>query len=74
MKHLICTSLGHQLALSKQVTKHVVEYKCKRCNNEFTINGDGNLTQLNDKAKEINKTLEILYKKKLKRKQALLSH
>ncbi|HLT54191.1 MAG TPA: hypothetical protein VKZ97_09880 [Flavobacteriaceae bacterium] len=71
MKHLICSSFGHQLLVSKQVTKHVVEYRCKRCNEQFTLNGNGHIVELTEKSKDINRTLETLYKKKVNRKRAL---
>lgn len=69
MKNVLCSTFGHQLISSKKITKHILEYKCKRCHSEFTINGKGQIVDLTPKYKEINNTLEKIYLKKLKKHQ-----
>lgn len=58
---LYCNLFGHDFKVSKKVTSHVNEYTCKHCKRELTTNGNGNLTELTPKYKEINETLERIY-------------
>lgn len=71
MKNIICSTFGHELVVSKFVTKHISEYKCKRCKSEFTLNGKGEIVKHTEKHKEINRVLERMYKTKLKKHQEL---
>lgn len=73
MKNIYCSIFGHQLVVSKRVTNHVNEYKCKNCNFQMTTDGRGKLTPLTPKYKEINSVLERIHtKRKLKRGQNLI--
>ena len=54
MKNVYCSLFGHDYKVSKVVTYHVKEYKCKRCNSEMTIDGNGKFIPLTPKYKEIN--------------------
>ncbi len=68
MKHLNCALYGHHFVLTKHVTHHVKEYKCKNCRKQATTSSNGKIIQLSDKRKEINQTLERMYQiKKLKK-------
>ncbi|MFC4722715.1 hypothetical protein ACFO5O_10305 [Geojedonia litorea] len=59
---------GHELVVSKEVTRHVKEYKCQHCDFQMTTNGKGKLTPLTPKYKEINSVLEQIYTKRRLRK------
>jgi len=50
----------------------VKEYTCKHCNEQVTTNGNGKLTLLTPKYKEINAVLERIHYKRIKRKQLIL--
>ncbi|HPF97365.1 MAG: hypothetical protein R2802_07280 [Flavobacteriaceae bacterium] len=71
MKNIICSTFGHELVVSKCVTKHISEYKCKRCKNEFTVDGKGQIVKHTEKHREINRVLEKMYKTKLKKYQEI---
>lgn len=66
-KKILCGIFGHKYEISKDVTYHVKEYKCKHCNHELTTNSNGSLTELTPKFKEINATLSRIYSNKLSR-------
>jgi transposase-like protein len=70
MKSVHCTIYGHDYVLSKDVTEHVKEYTCKHCQYQVTTSSNGQLTILNDKRKEINDTLQRMYRVKKERKLA----
>ena len=72
MKQLYCSFFGHDYKISKEVTYHVKDYTCKHCNEQVTTNGNGKLTLLTPKYKEINAVLERIHYKRLKRKQLIL--
>ena len=74
MKSLYCSLFGHDYTITKKVTNHVKEYNCKHCNEQVTTSGNGRLTLLTPKHKEINSELENIYTKRLKRKTAILHH
>ncbi|HRV53964.1 MAG TPA: hypothetical protein P5264_00380, partial [Mangrovimonas sp.] len=61
LPRLYCNLFGHDFEVSKKVTSHVNEYTCKHCKKELTTNGNGYLTELTPKYKEINATLERIY-------------
>ena len=71
MKHLYCTWFGHNYEVTKKVTYHVKEYSCKNCKEQVTTSGDGKLTLLTPKHKEINSVLERIHLKRIKRKQLM---
>jgi len=58
---------GHDFRVTRNVTLHVKEYTCKNCKKELTTSGNGSLTELTPKFKEINDVLERIYKKRSKR-------
>lgn len=64
---LYCTFFGHQYSVTKKVTKHVKEYTCKCCKKQLTTNGNGNLTELTPKFREINSILENIHTKRMLR-------
>ena len=73
MKNVYCSIFGHEFEVSKQVTFHVKEYKCKKCNAQMTTNGKGGLTPLTPKYQEINSVLEQIHKRRrAKRLEGLL--
>ena len=59
---------GHDFRVTRNVTYHVKEYTCRNCKKELTTNGNGNLTELTPKFKEINDVLERIHKKRSKKK------
>lgn len=71
MKHLYCTWFGHNYEVTKKVTYHVKEYTCKNCHEQVTTSGNGKLTLLTPKHKEINSVLERIHLKRIKRKQLM---
>lgn len=67
---IICDIIGHKYEVSRKVTSHVKEYTCKCCNKQLTTDGDGNLTELTPKFREINSLLEQMYtRRRLRVKQ-----
>lgn len=71
MKHIHCKVFGHDIRVKKNITFHVKEYACKNCNKEFTTSSSGEITELTQKFKEINKVLENVHNKRLVRRQKL---
>ena len=67
-----CNIFGHQYDVSKLVTKHVKEYTCKCCKKQLTTNGNGGLTELTPKFKEINTILEYIHNRRMMRTQQKL--
>lgn len=67
MKSLYCTIFGHQYEVSKKITYHVKEYKCSHCNSQVTTNGNGGLTPLTQKYREINSVLERIHNRRVSR-------
>ena len=66
---LYCNIFGHDYQVSRKVTNHVKEYKCTHCKKELTTNGNGNLTALTPKYREINSILERMYSNRIMRLQ-----
>ncbi len=64
---IICEIIGHKYEVSKKVTSHVKEYTCKCCKKQLTTDGDGHLTELTPKFKEINSILEEIYTRRMLR-------
>ncbi|MGF1554873.1 hypothetical protein [Paucihalobacter sp.] len=73
MKHLNCALYGHKLVITKHVTNHVKEYKCKNCSQQATTSSNGKIILLNDKRKEINQTLERIHQIRKSKKVSLSS-
>ena len=69
MKNVYCSLFGHNYVVSKNVTYHVKEYKCKHCKSEMTIDGNGKFIPLTPKFKEINSVLNRIHNKRLERSQ-----
>ncbi|TBW27872.1 hypothetical protein [Gramella sp. KN1008] len=59
-----CSLFGHKLRVSKNITNHVHEYKCKKCGMEMTDTADGLLARLTPKFKETNAYLAKIHKKR----------
>ncbi len=72
MKNVYCSMFGHSYEVSKKVTFHVKEYKCKRCNHEMTVDGNGKFIPLTPKYKEINSVLNRIHNKRLERGRKIL--
>ncbi|AXT18443.1 hypothetical protein D7030_07680 [Flavobacteriaceae bacterium AU392] len=64
---MYCSIFGHKYNVTKEVTKHIKEYTCKCCKKELTTNGNGKLTELTPKFREINSILESVYAKRMLR-------
>lgn len=64
---LYCNLFGHNYKVSKKVTSHVKEYTCSCCKRQLTTNGNGGLTELTPKFKEINSILEAMYQRRMER-------
>ncbi|MBT8265724.1 MAG: hypothetical protein KJO41_01545 [Bacteroidia bacterium] len=62
-----CNVFGHNFEVSKNVTSHVKEYKCKSCKKELTTNSNGRLTELTPKFREINSVLEHIHTSRMMR-------
>lgn len=62
-----CNLFGHHYAVSKKVTQHIKEYKCIHCHRQVTTDVSGNLSALTPEMREINKTLEDMYRKRKNR-------
>jgi hypothetical protein len=67
MSKLICNVIGHKYEVSKKVTSHVKEYTCACCKKQLTTDGNGRLTELTPKFKEINAILENVYSRRMLR-------
>ncbi|WP_412987014.1 hypothetical protein [Pontimicrobium sp. IMCC45349] len=72
MKHFYCSVFGHNYQVTKKVTYHVKEYTCKHCKEQVTTNGNGKLTLLTPKHKEINSVLERIHSKRIKSRKSLI--
>ncbi len=68
MKNIYCSFFGHDYTVTKNVTYHVKEYTCKHCKEQVTTNGNGGLTLLTPKHKEINSVLERIHNNRLRKK------
>ncbi|MBT8271811.1 MAG: hypothetical protein HKO90_04235 [Flavobacteriaceae bacterium] len=74
IQRIYCDVFGHRYEVSKKVTSHVKEYKCRCCKRELTTNSNGNLTELTPTFKEINSILERIHTARMMRsKQKTLS-
>ncbi len=69
MKNVYCSLFGHDYKVSKNVTYHVKEFKCKHCKSELTMDGNGKMIPLTPKFKEINSILSRVHNKRLKKSQ-----
>ena len=65
--NIYCNIFGHDFEVSKKVTYFVKEYTCTHCKKQLTTNGNGNLTELTPKFKEINAILERIHNSRLRR-------
>jgi len=59
-----CSLFGHKLRVSKNITNHVHEYKCRKCGMEMTDTADGLLARLTPKFKETNEYLAKIHKRR----------
>ena len=65
MSKLICNVIGHKFEVTKKVTSHVKEYTCTCCKKQLTTDGNGKLTELTPKFKEINAILERVHTRRM---------
>ncbi|WP_395050060.1 hypothetical protein [Flavobacterium sp.] len=61
---ILCSFFGHKIITTRNVTNHFREYKCSVCGLELTNDLKGHKTYLTPELKDINETLNSLYKKK----------
>jgi len=61
---ILCSALGHQYTITRKITNHINEYKCSQCGREVTNNPSGYFEALNFKNKQINASLEVLFRKR----------
>ncbi|MDX1761582.1 MAG: hypothetical protein R3218_05455 [Christiangramia sp.] len=59
-----CSVFGHKLRVSKNITNHVHEYRCRKCGMEMTDTADGLLARLTPKFKETNAYLAKIHEKR----------
>ena len=71
MKNIYCSLFGHDYRVSKNVTYHVKEYKCKNCSSELTTAENGQIIPLTPKYREINSVLNRVHNKRLEKSQKL---
>ena len=64
---LICATIGHRYSVSKKITNHISEYKCKTCGQEVTNAVSGKLEKLTFKTRKVNACLSEFFQKKLQR-------
>ena len=75
MKEIHCKMFGHDYQVTRNVTYHVKEYTCSRCEKQLTTNSNGNLIELTPKFKEINDILErIHYKRHIKSRSNIFNN
>lgn len=70
---VFCNLFGHKLQVSKNVTNHIHEYKCARCEMEMTDTANGFLERLTPKFKETNNYLAQVHQRRRLRKYAHVS-
>lgn len=58
---IICSTFGHKMIITKNVTNHFREFKCSTCGLELTNDIHGHKIALTPKLKDINESLNILY-------------
>lgn len=66
---LYCRIFGHKLKVTKNVTDHVSEYRCKRCGEELTDTANGFLAPLTRKFKETNNYIAKIHRRRKRRKR-----
>jgi len=64
---IFCSLFGHHYAVSKKVTQHIKEYTCIHCQKQVTTDVSGQLSALTPQMREINSTLEDMYRKRKNR-------
>ncbi|WP_417884750.1 DUF1660 family phage protein [Zunongwangia sp.] len=65
---LYCRIFGHKLKVTKNVTDHVCEYRCKHCGEELTDTANGFLAPLTRKFKETNAYIAKIHRRRKNRK------
>lgn len=65
---IVCSTLGHDYAISRKITNHINEYKCTKCGKEVTDNFAGRVENLTLKTKQVNTSLALFFEKKMRRK------
>lgn len=62
-----CQIFGHNYVVTKQITRHIKEYRCTICQKEVTTTANGNLEPLTKKTREINSDLQEMFEKRSKK-------
>ena len=68
---IVCSTLGHDYAISRKITNHINEYKCTKCGKEVTDNFVGRVENLTFETKQVNTSLALFFEKKMRRKYAI---
>jgi hypothetical protein len=61
---IFCSIFGHKIITTRNVTNHFREYKCSLCGLEMTNDLHGHKIFLTPELKDINETLNTLYRKR----------
>lgn len=64
---ILCSTFGHNFAVTTKITNHINEYKCKKCGKEVTDGFSGNIELLTFKTKKVNACLASFFQKKMRR-------
>jgi len=67
LPNVYCNVFGHDFEVTKKVTYYVKEYTCSHCKKQLTTSGNGKLTELTSKFKEINTILERIHNVRIQR-------
>ena len=67
LPNVYCSVFGHDFEVTKKVTYYVKEYTCSHCKKQLTTSGNGKLTELTPKFKEINTILERIHNVRIQR-------
>lgn len=59
-----CSVFGHSYRVSKPITDHIKEYRCRLCGEEVTNTADGTIAKLTAQFKETNEYLAEFYQKR----------
>jgi len=69
LPNVYCNVFGHDFEVTKKVTYYVKEYTCSHCKKQLTTSGNGKLTELTPKFKEINAILERIHNVRIQRSE-----
>ncbi|WP_157632569.1 hypothetical protein [Cochleicola gelatinilyticus] len=64
---IVCNTFGHNYRETRKITNHISEFKCSHCGCEVTNNFSGSFEPLTEKYKQANASLNLFYKRKMRR-------